>query len=72
MDGSHTVVVTDTDTGRQRKSASLSFTLDTTIAQPTVALANDSGSSPSDKITNDDAALTVSMLDAGRHADLHG
>ena len=59
MDGSHTVVVTDTDTAGNSKSASLSFTLDTTIAQPTVALANDSGSSPSDNITNDDAALRL-------------
>ncbi len=63
MDGSHTVVVTDTDTAGNTKSASLTFTLDTTIAQPTVALAHDSGSSPSDLITNDDAALTVSALD---------
>ncbi len=63
VDGSDTVVVTDTDTAGNSKSASLTFTLDTTIAQPMVALAHDSGSSPSDKITNDDAALTVSMLD---------
>ncbi len=63
------MVVTDTDTAGNSKSASLTFTLDTTIAQPTVALTHDSGSSPSDLITNDDAALTVSALDRRRDPD---
>src|SRR5439155_472168 len=62
-DGSHTVVVTDTDTAGNTASASLSFTLDTTIATPTVVLSNDSGSSNSDNLTND-AALTVSPVAA--------
>ncbi len=32
VDGSHTVVVTDTDTAGNRKTASFTFTLDTTIS----------------------------------------
>src|SRR5437899_5372569 len=35
--------------------SSLTFTLDTTIATPTIALATDSGSSNSDNLTNDAA-----------------
>src|SRR5439155_687256 len=58
-DGSHTVVVTDLDTAGNTANASLTFTLDKTIATPTVALSDDSGSSAGDKITND-AALTFS------------
>src|SRR6185437_14325513 len=58
-DGEHTVVVTDTDTAGNSDSASITFTLDTTIATPTVALSNDSGSSDSDLLTND-ASLTFS------------
>ena len=58
-DGQHTVVVTDTDTADNTANATLTFTLDTTIATPTVALAHDTGSSNSDKITKD-ASITVS------------
>ena len=47
-EGSHTVVVTDTDTAGNTANASITFTLDTVIATPTVALTNDSGSSGSD------------------------
>src|SRR5205823_9655487 len=52
VDGSHTVVVTDTDTAGNSASASLTFTLDTTIATPTIALAHDTGTSNADNITN--------------------
>src|SRR5207249_10020880 len=62
-DGSHTVVVTDTDTAGNSASASLTFTLDTTIATPTVAPTHDSGSSASDQITND-SSLNVSAAAA--------
>src|SRR5207249_5024311 len=62
-DGSHTVVVTDTDTAGNTANASLTFTLDTTIATPTIALSNDTGASNADKITND-AALSVSAAAA--------
>jgi hypothetical protein len=58
-DGQHTVVVTDTDVAGNTANATLTFTLDTTIATPTVALAHDTGSSNSDKITKD-ASITVS------------
>ncbi len=63
-DGNKSISAHFTDAaGHSSTTAALVIDLDTTIAQPTVALAHDSGSSPSDKITNDDAALTVSMLD---------
>ena len=62
-DGAHTVVVTDTDTAGNIATASISFTLDKTIATPTVALTNDTGSSNSDNITSD-ASLTVSAAAA--------
>ena len=55
--------MTDTDTAGNTANASISFTLDTAIATPTVALTNDTGSSSSDIITND-AALTVSAAAA--------
>src|SRR5207248_7835537 len=41
VDGSHTVVVTDTDTAGNVKTASITFTLDTTLTTPTVALTSD-------------------------------
>src|SRR5207249_8426355 len=52
-DGSHTVVVTDTDTAGNTANASLTFTLDTTIATPTIALSNDTGARSADKITTE-------------------
>src|SRR4029077_14818676 len=71
--GSHTVVVTDTDTAGNTANASITFNLDTVIATPTVALANDSGSSGSDLLTND-AALTVSAaaIDVTRSYSVDG
>ncbi|MBR0846090.1 calcium-binding protein, partial [Bradyrhizobium liaoningense] len=59
--GPHTVIITDTDTAGNTATASVSFTLDTTITTPTVALTSDTGSSNSDHITNN-AALTVSVV----------
>ena len=64
VDGSHTVVVTDTDTAGNTATASLTFTLDTTIATPTVALLHDTGSSNTDKLTND-ASLSLSAAASG-------
>ena len=67
VDGQHTVVVTDTDVAGNTASASLTFTLDTTIATPTIALAHDTGSSNSDKITNDPSiAVSAAAADVSR------
>src|SRR6185369_733321 len=63
-DGLHTVVVTDTDAAGNQSSGSLSFTLDTTVATPVVALASDSGVSGNDHITNNDT-LSLSGLESG-------
>ena len=51
-DGKHSVVVTDTDTAGNSASTTLAFTLDKTIATPTVVLSTDSGSSATDGISN--------------------
>jgi hypothetical protein len=61
-DGPHTIVATETNAAGTG-SASLTFTLDRTIATPTIALTNDTGSSSSDKITKD-ASITVSAAAA--------
>ncbi len=58
-DGAYTVVVTDTDVAGNIKTGSLTFTLDTTLTAPTVALTADSGSSNTDLITKD-GSLTFS------------
>ncbi|MEJ8857637.1 Ig-like domain-containing protein [Variovorax robiniae] len=62
-DGAHTVVVTDTDAAGNVTTASLTFTLDTTLDTPTIALADDTGASTSDRITSD-ASLTFSEVPA--------
>ena len=64
VDGEYTVVVTDTDAAGNTKSTiddPLRFTLDMTIAKPTVVLTTDSGKD-SDNITND-ASMTWSETD---------
>jgi hypothetical protein len=63
-DGSHTVVVTDTDTAGNTANTSLTFTLDKTLATPTVALTTDTGSSNSDRISSDVGSLTTSATAA--------
>jgi uncharacterized protein (TIGR01370 family) len=60
--GAHTVVVTDTDTAGNTASTSIGFTLDKTIATPTVGLTSDTGTL-GDLITNN-AALTFSKAAA--------
>ncbi|TWX62463.1 Ig-like domain-containing protein, partial [Colwellia sp. C1TZA3] len=57
VDGEYTVTVTDTDTAGNVKTASTTFTLDTTVAMPSITLDNDSGASASDTITNDEALI---------------
>jgi hypothetical protein len=58
-DGSHTIVANETDAAGNTGSASLTFTLDTTLPAVTESLASDSGSSSADKITSN-ATLTGS------------
>ncbi len=53
-DGAHTIVASETNSGGTG-SASLTFTLDTVAPVVTEALVSDTGSSPSDKISSDDA-----------------
>ena len=50
-DGTHTVAVTETDLAGNSTSKTLTFTLDKTPPPVTVALANDTGSSATDRIT---------------------
>ncbi|MCG2586901.1 Ig-like domain-containing protein, partial [Massilia sp. TS11] len=72
-DGTYTVVVTDTDTAGNTASASITFTLDQTIATPTVSLSNDTGSSPTDKITKDGAlSFSTAAVDVTRSYSVDG
>ena len=52
-DGQHTVVASETDIAGNTGTASLTFMLDTTPPAVTESLKNDTGSSSTDKITND-------------------
>jgi hypothetical protein len=52
-DGQHTIIASETDLAGNTGTASLTFTLDTTAPVVTEALKNDTGSSSTDKITND-------------------
>nr|WP_248595608.1 Ig-like domain-containing protein [Candidatus Accumulibacter phosphatis] len=63
-DGLHLVQVTDTDMAGNVQSASITFTLDTFVATPGVALNSDTGSNSSDGITKD-AMVNVSGLETG-------
>ena len=67
-DGDHTIVATVTDlAGNTADSATLAFTVDTTLSVPTIDLADasDSGSLNSDNITNDTTpAFTLGSIDA--------
>ena len=64
VDGSYTVLVTDTDTAGNTDKVSASFTLDTTLTTPTAAFASgsDTGSSAQDAISNS-AALAFNTAD---------
>ena len=57
IDGTYVLVVTDTDLAGNSLSASLTFTLDTTVAAPTVSLTSDTGNTK-DNISRD-ARLTI-------------
>ncbi|MCG2586909.1 Ig-like domain-containing protein, partial [Massilia sp. TS11] len=72
-DGTYTVVVTDTDTAGNTASASITFTLDQTIATPTVSLSNDTGSNTSDKISKDGAlSFSTAAGDVTRSYSIDG
>jgi len=58
-DGAYTLQVRDEDVAGNVAIGSVSFTLDTHVAAPTVTLSSDTGSSTNDGITND-ASLTIS------------
>jgi hypothetical protein len=63
-DGQHTVTVTDTDVAGNASTASVQFTLDTTGPATSATLAQDTGSSGSDRITSK-AGVNFSALEAG-------
>jgi len=71
-DGSYTVVVTDTDLKQAVEIATISFTLDTTLAAPTLTLVTNSGNA-SDTVTNVAAlALSAAAADVTRSYTVNG
>ena len=72
LNGAHTITVVATDPAGNTGSDSLSFTVDTSPPDLTVALAHDTGSSSSDRITSDssltgttEALTSLTFLDDG-------
>ncbi len=63
-DGTHTIMASETDPAGNTGTASLIFTLDTIVNAPGVALANDTGTSNSDKITQD-PTLALTGVETG-------
>ena len=64
-DGEHTIEVFQTDlAGNVSLAGSVTFTLDTTIATPTLALTHDSGTSSTDGLTND-GSLSITGVESG-------
>jgi Bacterial Ig-like domain/Tryptophan-rich Synechocystis species C-terminal domain len=63
-DGQHTIVASETDPAGNNGTTSLTFKVDTIANAPGVALANDTGTSNSDKITQD-PALTLTGVETG-------
>ncbi|WP_317205107.1 beta strand repeat-containing protein, partial [Janthinobacterium sp.] len=59
--GAHSFSVSQTDVAGNVGTASLAVTLDTTAAAPTLALAADTGSSTTDKITNNGTVNVVGL-----------
>jgi hypothetical protein len=71
-DGVYTMVVTDVDSAQDTESVSYSFTLDTTLAAPTLALVTDSGTA-SDRISNvAGLALSAAAADVTRTYTVNG
>ena len=63
-DGVHSFLVSQTDVAGNIGTASLAVTLDTTIATPALALAADTGSSATDKVTSN-GTINVAGIEAG-------
>lgn len=64
-DGEHTIEVIQTDAaGNVSDATELTFTLDKTVATPTLALTSDTGKSATDKITSN-GALTITGKETG-------
>ena len=72
VNGSHTVVASETDAAGNTGSASLTFTLDTTAPAITARLANDTGSSSTDKITSNPALTGAGAANAVVHFTVDG
>ena len=71
-DGVYTMVVTDVDSAQDTESVSYSFTLDTTLAAPTLALVTDSGTA-SDRISNvAGLSLSAAAADVTRAYTVNG
>ena len=64
MEGLNNVIVRATDVAGNTNDTTFSFTLDTSTAVPVVALANDTGSSGTDQVTND-PSLTLTGIESG-------
>ena len=66
-DGLHTIVVTDTDYANNSTAKSLSFTIDRSIAAPTISLANDTtdgGAGHESDARSRDGSFSVSQLES--------
>ena len=70
--GSHTVVASETDAAGNTASTSLTFTLDTTAPAITSRLANDTGSSSTDRITSDPTLTGGGAANAVVHFTIDG
>ena len=72
VNGSHTVVASETDAAGNTASTSLTFTLDTTAPAITSRLANDTGSSSTDRITSDPTLTGGGAANAVVHFTVDG
>ena len=72
VNGSHTVVASETDAAGNTASTSLTFTLDNTAAAITARLANDTGSSSTDRITSDPTLTGGGAANAVVHFTIDG
>ena len=71
-DGAHSIVAGETDLGGNTRTVSLSFTLDTTAPALTERLANDTGSSSTDRITSNPTLSGTGDVNAVVHFTVDG